>query len=443
MTNQASAPPTRYALRDERYVAYQVLGTGPPLVLVADWFGHLDTRWDWPPYARALSHLASFSQLVVFDKLGTGLSDPVDTGRLPDLEDWMDDVRAVIDDLGVKQVDLMGVGAGAALVLLFAAMHPQRVSRMVLVNAYARLQRADDYRPGVPPALRDRILATAYTEHSAAAVLAGADGTDRFFAWWHRYQRQSVSPGVAAAMRRMMFEIDVRPVLPSIHAPTLVLHRRADDWIRIGHGRYLAEHIPNATLTELEGDEDLFFQGDADELLGHVEQFLCGVRRPAEVDRVLATVLFTDLVESTPMAAGLGDHRWNAVLDDHDAIIDRLVVVHGGQRIKHTGDGVLAVFDGAARSVRCAAMIRDQLGMIGLRVRAGVHAGEIERRRDDIGGITVNIAARIMANADAGEILVSQIVRDLVAGSGLEFTEHGQTTLRGVPGQFELFAANV
>ena len=443
VTEAAPAPSTRYARRGELHVAYQVAGTGPPLVLVADWFGHLDTRWEWPSYATALTRLASISQLISFDKRGTGLSDPVDTGRLPDLEDWMDDVRAVLDDVGVKRADVIGVGAGAAMVLLFAAVHPHRVQRIVLVNAYSRLRRADDYPAGFPPALVERILASSYIAPSEVAVLSGERANAAFRSWWLRYQRHAVSPGVAIAMRQMMFEIDVRSVLRSIQAPTLVLHRRHDEWIRVGHGRYLAEHIPGAELVELDGDEDLVDEGAAAELLGHDEQFRRGARRPPEIDRVLATVLFTDLVDSTRMTASLGDRRWGNMLDDHDSIIERAVQSHRGDLIKHTGDGVLAVFDGTARAIRCAAAIREGLGEIGLHVRAGIHAGEIERRRRDVGGITVNIASRIMSLAGNGEIRVSRVVRDLVAGSGLEFTECGLSTLKGVPGEFELFTAIV
>jgi class 3 adenylate cyclase len=435
------SPAIRYARSADVHVAYQVLGSGPPLVLAADWFGHLDTRWEWPPYARALRKLASFSELIVFDKRGTGLSDPVDTGRLPSLEDWMDDVRAVLDDAGIGRSDLIGVGAGAVLVLLFAAIHPHRVERIVLVNAFARLRRDHDHPAGFPPELAERILARSYTEPTDADVIGGSDRNAPFRAWWARYQRHSVSPGAALAMRRMMFDLDIRSVLPSVQAPTLVLHRRDDAWIRVDHGRHLAEHISGATLVELDGDEDLFFQGDADELLGHVEQFLHGVRQPVEVDRVLATVLFTDLVDSTPLAVRLGDRRWTRLLDDHDAIIDRAVAAHRGERVKHTGDGVLAVFDGAARAVRCAAAIRDGLDEIGLAMRAGLHAGEIERRGDDIGGIAVHVAARVMGLAGAGEIVVSRLVHDLVAGSGIDFVELGPHDLRGVPGELTVFRA--
>lgn len=425
------------------HVAYQVCGSGPPLVLVADWFGHLDTRWEWPSYAGALRQLARISQLISFDKRGTGLSDPVDTGRLPDLEDWMDDVRAVLDDVHVERADMMGVGAGAPMVLLFAAAHPQRVSRIVLVNAYARLRRAEDYPAGYPPHLVDQILAGSYVEPEQTSVISGAHAETGFSSWWQRYQHHAVSPGVAAAMRQMIFEVDVRSVLGTIQAPTLVLHRRDDEWIRLGHGEYLAEHIPRAALAVLEGDADLFFQGDLDELLGHVEEFLRGVRRPPERDRVLATVLFTDLVDSTPMSAELGDRRWGRVLDDHDRIIDRAVASHRGELVKLTGDGALAVFDGAARAIRCAASIREGLEALGLQVRAGVHAGEIERRRTDVGGITVTVASRIMDSAASGEIRVSRVVRELVAGSGLEFTDAGSHPLKGVPDDWPLFTADV
>ena len=438
MRVDGSIPVTRYAKSGDVHVAYQVEGSGPPLVLVADWFGHLDTRREWPPYAHALRRLASFSRLIGFDKRGTGLSDPVPTGRLPSLEDWVDDVRAVIDDVADERVDLIGVGAGAAMVLQFAAMHPTRATRLVLINASARLLRADDYPAGFPEHLRDRILAAAYTDPEVASVLAGSSGAEAFRAWWARYQRQSVSPGVAAAMRRMLFEIDVRSVLPSIQAPTLVLHRRDDEWIRPAHGRYLAAHIPHAQFEILDGDEDLFFQGDVDGLIDRIELFLSGEHRPVQIERVLKSILFTDLVDSTHQAASHGDRRWGILLDSHDAIVRRAVTTHGGSEVKSTGDGVLALFDGPARAVRCAASIRDDLGAIGLRVRAGVHVGEIEQRPNDVGGIAVNVASRIMDSASAGEIVVSRVVRDLVAGSGLAFVELGAHQLKGLPEPVEL-----
>ena len=434
---------TSYARSGEVHIAYQVLGSGQPLVLVADWFSHLDTMWEWPPFAHALRRLASIARLIVFDKRGVGLSDPVPVSALPGLEEWMDDVRAVLDDLALESASLLAVGSGGCMAMQFAASHPQRVDKLVLVNAYARLLRADDYAPGWPERLREPLLARRNTDDGTARVLAGADAGGPFIAWWGKYQRQSVPPGVALAMRRMMTELDVRAVLPTICAPTLILHRAGDEWIRVAHARYLAEHIRGARLVELDGAEDLFYQGDVDTLLDRVDEFMGAPVQRDRHDRVLATVLFTDVVESTALAARLGDRRWKTLLDDHDAIVRAEVERFQGRPVAMRGDGVLAVFDGPARAVRCAASIRDQLRLLGLEVRAGVHTGEIEVRGPDVGGIAVHLAARIMDLGIAGEVLVSRTVRDLVAGSGLGFVDHGKYQLKGVPGTWEVLRAVV
>lgn len=435
-------PDTTYAQLNGSHIAYTVTGRGPPLVLVADWFGHIDGMWDWPPYAHALRRLASFCTLIVFDKRGVGLSDPLPMLALPGLEEWMEDVAAVLDAADVASAALMGVGAGGSMCMSFAAARPERVDRLVLVNSYARLLRADDYPAGYPERLRDAVLARAYTDDGAARVLRGAEDAD-FARWWKRYQRLAVSPSTAAAMRSMMFDVDVRGVLSSVRVPTHVVHRTGDEWIRIDHGRYLADHIEGATFTELDGSEDLFFQGDVDALMDHVESFVTGERRQTPPDRVLATVLFTDLVGSTDLAAQLGDKRWRVLLDDHDAIVDRYITQSNGRLVRTTGDGMIALFDGPGRAIRCAAGLRNELRSLGLRVRTGIHAGEIELRNDDVGGIAVHIAARVMGLADAGQILVSRTVRDLVTGSGFVFIPRGTHDLRGVPNAWEIYEAAV
>jgi class 3 adenylate cyclase/pimeloyl-ACP methyl ester carboxylesterase len=429
---------TNYARAGDSYVAYQVLGSGRPLVLVADWFGNLDAVWEWPPYAHALRRLAAFSQLILFDKRGVGLSDPMPTLAVPGLDEWMEDVNCVMDAVGVSSAALMGVGAGGPLCLSVAAAHPGRVDRLVLVNSYARLLRADDYAPGYPEHLRDRILAMAYTEETPARILRGADDDD-FVRWWKRYQRQSVSPGTAAAMRSMMFDVDVRSVLASVRAPTLILHRADDQWIRIDHGRYLAEHIDDSNFLELDGGEDLFFQGNVEQVLDTVGAFVTGSHTQPTADRVLATILFSDLVGSTDMVAHLGDQRWRVLLDDHDAIVARHIAQGNGRLVKTTGDGIVALFDGPGRAIRCAAAMRDELRSIGLRIRTGIHAGEIEVRSDDIGGIAVHIAARVMSAGAADEILVSRTVRDLVTGSGFALVSRGAHVLKGVPDDWDLY----
>jgi class 3 adenylate cyclase len=303
----------------------------------------------------------------------------------------------------------------------------------VLVNSYARLARQPDYSPGIPDALRDRILEVSYTDDRAADFLGGSSSDEPFRSWWRRYQRHSVSPATAAVMRRMIFDIDVRSVLPSIQAPTLVLHRRDDPWIRIGHGRYIAQSIPDAHLVELPGNEDLYFLGDADSLLDEVEEFLTGTPPAARSDRVLASMLFTDIVESTSTASRLGDRRWHLLMDQHDALVGRTVERFRGRKVLPTGDGMLAVFDGPGCAVGCASSIREQLAALHLVIRAGVHTGEVEVRGGEVTGIAVNVAARIAALGGAGEILVSSTVRDLVTGSGLSFTDRGSYVLKGVP----------
>lgn len=434
---------TRYGTAGGVHVAYQQFGTGDvDLVLVADWFGNVEEAWEGPAYARALLRLGSFARVLVFDKRGVGLSDPLPDGlaRLPTIEEWIADVEAVMDDAKVKSAVLVGVGAGGPMVLQFAATHPHRAERVVLVNSYARLARADDYAAGVPDHVRESVLARSYTDESTTAGLLGSRVDRATSDWWVRYQRRSVSPGVAEAMRRMMFDVDVRAVLASVHAPALVLHRADDPWIRLAHARYLAEHLPDARLVVLPGDEDLFFLGDVDALLDEVEAFVTDAPPAGSTDRRLATLLFTDLVDSTAIAASAGDARWRTFLEHHDRTVEQAVARHRGTVVKHLGDGVLATFDGPGRALRCACELRERVEALGVSMRAGIHAGEIDVRGDDVAGITVSIASRVVDTARAGEILVTSTVRDLVAGSGLAFESRGRHELRGVPDDWELLA---
>ena len=434
-------PETRYARFGDVHLAYQTVGDGPvDVVLVGDWFGNVELMWEGAALADALRRIASFSRLIIFDKWGVGLSDPVPLDHLPSLEEWMDDVRVVMDDAESKEAVVIGVGAGGPMVMQFAASHPHRVRGLVLINSYARLAQAEDYRMGVPDALRDQILAEPASSEATATALAGPSADPRFQAWWTRYQRASASPGSAAAMRRMMWEVDVRSVLPAVQAPTLVIHRREDPWIRLAHGRYLAEHISGAELRIVNGGEDLFYLGDVDEILDEVEEFVTGVRPAARADRVLATVLFTDLVDSTRLAADLGDRRWRQVLDEHDRIVRDAIDRHRGVYIDAAGDGILATFDGPARAIRCACEVRDRLAAIDLPVRAGLHTGEIELRGSNIGGLAVHIGSRISALAGGEEIFVSSTVRDLVAGSGFRFVDLGEHDLKGVPDRWRIYA---
>ena len=434
---------TRYGTVGGAHVAYQRFGEGDvDLVLVADWFSNVEQVWEGPAYARALLRLGSFARVLIFDKRGIGLSDPLPRGteELPTIEGWIGDVEAVMDDAGVKSAVLVGVGAGGPMVLQFAAMHPHRAEALVLINSYARLARADDYPAGVPDHVRTLVLERSYTDDATADPLLGSAADAATRRWWAAYQRQSVSPGVATAMRSMMFDVDVRSVLASVQAPTLVLHRADDRWIRPAHGRYLADHIADARLVVLAGDEDLFFLGDVDALLDEVEAFVTAAPPATPSDRVLAALLFTDIVGSTATAASVGDARWRLLLDHHDAAVRSAVERHRGRIVNPTGDGVLAVFDGPGRALRCACEIRERLADVELQVRAGIHAGEVELRGDDIGGIAVAIASRVAALAGPGEVLTTSTVRDLVAGSGARFADRGRHTLKGVDGDWQVLA---
>ncbi len=436
---------TEYARSADAYVAYRECGHGPvDLLLITDWFGHADQMWaPGSPFLALLEPLASFSRVITFDQRGVGLSDPVPLDHLPTLEEWMQDLNAVLDASEATKVTLVAKGAGGAMGLLYAASHPERLSSLVLVNSYARLLAADDYPHGVRPERVDGLLRTIYPAPGFAGRLAGGTLDDATVAWFDRYLRLSASPSTTLAMRRMLFAVDVRAVLSAIHTPTLVLHRKADDWIHVEHGRYLAEHIPDARLVELPGGSDLIFAGDVAELVAEVQEFVTGARPAAPSHRVLATVLFTDLVQSTQRAASVGDRAWSSTLDRHEHLVRQELQRFNGREINTVGDGFLAIFDGPARAIQCAAAIRRALAAIGLEVRAGLHTGEIELRGDDISGIGVHIAARISALARAHEILVSRTVKDLVAGSGIVFDDHGVRELKGVPDAWHLYAARV
>jgi class 3 adenylate cyclase len=425
------------------HVAYQVVGNGPlDVVLIPAWFSNVEAIWDLAPAARFLERLASFSRLLIFDRRGTGLSDPVPDPGQPFFERSTDDLVAVLDAAGSRQAAVVGCDGGGPVAMLAAGTYPERVTALVLVNTFARMARAADYPDGVPSDVLDRWLATATQQWNGdpAFVLnaPSAQGDLELASQFTRFLRMAASPGVGYATRRVLHAIDVRDILPSIQAPTLVVHRRDDRMIRVPHGRYLAEHIPGARLVELPGDDHLFYFGDSEAILVEVEEFLTGVRH-VEANRALATVVFTDIVGSTQVTATVGDRRWRDLLDEHDRAIAQLVLGFQGNVIKTTGDGVLATFDGPGRAVRFAVAARDAVGRLGLDMRAGLHIGEVERRGDDITGLAVVIASRICDMANAGEIVVSRTVTDLVVGSGLAFAERGSHPLKGVPGDWPLF----
>ena len=438
-------PETAYAKAGDVHVAYQVLGDGPQdLVLVSAWFSHVEARWEMPGFAYYLRRLASFSRLISFDKRGIGLSDPVPLERLPLLEEWMDDVRTVMDAVASERAVVMGANEGSMMAALFAATYPDRVSALVLANATARVVSAHDHPWGIQPDVAAALIATVDESWGEGATMAAVNPTiagDReAIQEWGRFQRLAASPSVAAAVIRMLFELDVRAILPTIRVPTLVVSRR--DALFAGEsGRAVADLIPGARFVVVPGVDYGLAVGDVDVVIDEVEQFVTGSRPTRDADRVLATVLFTDIVDSTTRAARLGDRDWRALLDSHDELARREVQRHGG-RVEHfTGDGVVATFDGPARAVRCALALRDRVRALSLEIRAGLHTGEIARRGDDVAGIGVHIAARVMALAAGDEVLVSRTVKDLVAGSGLEFHDRGSHQLKGVPEAWDLFRA--
>ena len=441
-----SSPTTRYARAGDVHVAYQVVGEGPPdLVLVSTWFSHVEARWDFPGFAYYLRRLASFSRLISFDKRGIGLSDPVPLDRLPLLEEWMTDVRAVIDAEGVERAVVMGANEGSLMAALFAATFPDRVSALVLANATARPAWAPDNPSGVRPDVVEAIVETVDRSWgdgiTMAAVNPSIAGDDRALREWGRFLRLAASPSVAAAVIRMIFQLDVRAVLPTIRVPTLVVSRR-DAVFSAESGRMVAGLVPGARFVEVSGIDYGLAIGDVDPVIDEVEAFVTGTRPTHDVDRILATVLFTDIVDSTARAAQLGDRGWRALLDAHEEIARVEVEANGGVVAGFTGDGLVATFDGPARAVRSALGLRDKVHSLGVAIRAGLHTGEIESRSGDVAGIGVHIAARVMALADADEVLVSRTVKDLVAGSGLEFEDRGTHELKGVPDAWQLFRAD-
>jgi class 3 adenylate cyclase len=438
-------PETTYARVGDDRVAYQVLGDGPDLVLTLGAFGHVDLQWEEPATALFLRRLASFSRLILFDRRGTGASDPLPESLPPPWEAYAEEVAAVMDAAGSEQAALMATTAEAGpMALFFAATRPERTRALVLGNASARYVAADDYPIGFPPeraeAIISRVEDTWGTAEPVATAIPSRAGDERFRRWVARMQRSMASPRTAHTFLRALFEVDMRSLLPLIQAPTLVLHRRDFALLPIEHGRYLAEHIPNARLVELPGADGPLTWETPELTLDLVEEFLTGVRRAAPANRVLATVLFTDIVASTERASELGDRRWRDLLEVHDDQGRRLVEQWGGRVVKSTGDGLLATFDGPGRAIACAVALREQLGDIDLQIRAGLHAGEVEVRGDDVGGIAVHIAARILSEAGPGEILVSRTVRDLVAGSDHTLTDRGTRRLKGVEGDWQLFA---
>ena len=426
------------------HIAYQTVGDGPfDLVFVAGFVSHCEHQWEEPSLARSLRRMGSFSRLIWLDKRGTGLSDPVSDPAQFTLEQRMEDLNAVLDAAGSERAALLGASDGGAMTALFAATYPERVSALVLFGAWARYLRAPDYPHGMPPEAQDAIVEQAMSGWGKGAVVPfvapSAAGDERFVRWWAQWERLSASPGTARALVRIALETDIRAVLPSIRVPTLVMHRAADPFATVEHGRYLAQHIPGATYVELPGSDHVHFVGDTDRFMDELEEFLTGRRQVREPDRMLATLLFTDIVDSTKTAASMGDQRWRDVLDAHHARVRREIERFRGREIDTAGDGFLITFDGPARAIHCAEAIAHSVRALGLRIRAGVHTGEVELHDGGIRGIGVHIGARVAARAGAGDVLVSRTVKDLVAGSGIAFIDRGTHVLKGVPDAWQLF----
>jgi class 3 adenylate cyclase len=439
-------PETRYATTTEGgNVAYQLFGSGSvDLVFVTNWMTNCDAMWEEPTMAAYFDRLATFARVLCFDKRGTGVSDPVPLGALPRLDEWMDDVSAVMEAAGVEQAALLGDTEGGPMAMMYAASHPERVSALVLVNTFARWRRADDYPIGMPHETAEKLV-DRYEHHWGVTseildLTAPSNAHDPGFrSWYRRYQRLGMSRGAAATMYRWVTDLDIRSILGSIRVPTLVLQRAGARHHRAAFGRYIAEHIPGAKYVELPGADTFPFNaGSFGPLLDEAEEFLTGTRAQPVLNRQLATIMLTDIVGSTHLAAERGDAAWVELVGQHDEVVREHLRAYRGREVDHTGDGFLTTFDGPARAVTCAVRLHEALSERGIAIRAGIHTGEVELVDRKLRGLAVHIAARVMATAERGGILVSGTVRDLVAGSGIEFAEKGAYQLKGVPGSWVL-----
>ena len=421
------------------------MGSGPVDIVLADqWFSHMDAQWEVPPLAELRRRLSAFSRLILFDKRGIGLSDPVPIKALPVIEEWIDDVRAVLDAVASRSAALVTNIGGAIPSLVCAAAMPDRLSALVIVDGFARFTAAPGYEIGASEDDKEAALATIEAGHGKALMIdffaPSVVSDTRLRDLFGRYERQSASPGSAAAMVRLLYETDVRDVLPTIRVPTLVMHHAGATHLRPAFGRYIADHVPGARFLELPGSDSLIWAGDQERIVAEVQEFVTGVRSTPEPNRVLATVLFTDIVGSTAHAAEVGDRRWRELLAEHHRVVREELARGGGREIKTTGDGFLATFDSPARAVRSAVATRDALRDTGVVIRAGLHTGEIEILPDDVAGVAVHIGSRVAALAAAGEVLVSSTVKDLVTGSGITFEDRGSHTLKGMPDEWHLYA---
>jgi len=439
-------PETRYTKSGDVNIAYQVVGEGPfDLIWVPGWISNVEESWEVPEYAHFLRRLASFSRLILFDKRGTGLSDRVSNESLPTLEQRMDDVRAVLEAAGSDRAAVFGASEGGNMSVLFTATYPERVRALVLAGIYAKRLWSPDYPWAPTPEQREHeheVIERGWAGEMDVSELAPRAARDpELMRRIATFFRRSASPGAAVALNRMNTQIDTRAVLPTISVPTLVLHRTDDRNVKVEEARWIAKQVPGARYVELPGDDHLVWTGDTDTLLDEVEEFLTGVRRGPEPDRLLATVLFTDIVGSTERVAKLGDGPWRELLEEHHRLVRAELERFRGREIDTAGDGFLATFDGPARAIRCARAIRDSVRSLGIEIRAGLHTGECELVAGKVAGIAVHTAARVNGLAQPSEVLVSSTVKDLVAGSGIEFVDRGEHDLKGVPGTWRLYAA--
>jgi class 3 adenylate cyclase/pimeloyl-ACP methyl ester carboxylesterase len=430
----------RYAKSDGVSIGYQVVGDGPiDLVYSPGIWSNLDVMWEWPAWERYLRRLASFSRLILFDMRGIGISDR--GAEPPTIELQMDDVRAVMDAAGSQSAVVFGGARAGALSMLFAASHPERTRALVLYAPSARTRWAPDWPHGHSDERQDGFRERFAEEMGTGRnlELQAPSHDPAFERWWARFERLCASPSAWRELAEIFDHMDLRYVLDHVRVPTLVLHRVGDQIVDVGQGRAIAERIPDAKFVELRGADHIPFIGDADAIIDEIEEFVTGSRPGVEIDRVLATVLFSDIVNSTGLAAQLGDHQWRQLLDDHDALLLREITRHQGAPIKSTGDGFLASFDGPARAIQCARAMRDGAQALGLSLRIGLHTGECERRGSDLGGLAVHIGARVAEIAASGEILVSGAIPPLVVGSGITFYDRGEHELKGVPGLWRLY----
>jgi pimeloyl-ACP methyl ester carboxylesterase len=438
--SEFTLPETRYALSGDVNIAYQVMGNGSlDIIIVPGLISHVEFLHELTGYTAFLRRLSTFARVITFDKRGQGLSDRI--SGAPSLEQRMDDVCAVMDAIGSRRAALLGFSEGGAMSILFAATYPDRVAQLLLFGSFAA--RSAFQRGNLEERVAGIVKAwgTAELTRTVIPSQTSQDAISQFA----KLERLSASPGAIRTLVLLNAEIDVRPILPAVQVPTLVLHRNQDARVPIEIGHDLAAKLPNAKFIEYPGRDHAFWSGDTGSLLGDIEEFVTGHRdnSSSELERVLATVLFTDIVNSTRSAAAMGDQAWRQSLDSHDQLAKQMVAKHRGNLIKSTGDGILATFDGPGRGVRCALALGTAAQQIGLPLRAGLHTGEIEIRGNDIGGIAVHAAARVMAQSQPSEVLVSRVVTDLVAGTGLKFSERGAHELKGLPGRWDLFAASV